>query len=46
MKTKKKKWKKPQLVILTKGNLGENVLAYCGYEHPDGHTEQKSGGTV
>lgn len=28
---KKKKWKKPQLVILAKGKLGENVLNPCGF---------------
>ena len=45
MKTKKKKWEKPQLVILTKGNLGENVLYYCGFTNPDGSTEPRNSST-
>jgi hypothetical protein len=29
MNSKKKKWAKPELLVLVKGNLEENVLAVC-----------------
>jgi hypothetical protein len=29
MKGEKKKWNKPELMVLVKGNLEENVLAVC-----------------
>ena len=35
MKTEKKKWEKPELVVLAKGELGENILTGC-YQEGDG----------
>ena len=46
MKPKKKKWEKPELVVLAKGKLGENVLVYCGYQDPyTGIVQARSGVT-
>jgi len=46
MKSKKKRWKKPELVVLAKGKLGENVLVPCGYTNPyTGKVYQRSGTT-
>ena len=44
MKPEKKKWKKPELIVLAKGKLGENVLVPCGYKNPyTGQTYPRSG---
>ena len=44
MEPKKKEWKKPELIVISKGELGETVLNECGLVN--GEFVPKSGGSA
>ncbi len=39
----KKKWGKPKLIVLTRGDSGERVLSACKYQTPFVGTPSESG---